>query len=96
MSRQLSQIYLGVKDIDSPHADKVLDRLNSLNSIDEIVSAISAHNGRRVISFRVAQRILNTKLELGRFEDLDQLATVAGVGAKRFTAIIHGLGNNNR
>ena len=91
----MSQIYLGLKDIDPPDADKVLDRLNSLNSADEIVSAIATCAGRRVISFRVAQRILNTKLELGRFQDLEQVATVAGVGTKRFTAIIYGLGNNN-
>jgi len=70
---------------------RALDRLNSLNSPEEIVRAIAADFGRKALSIRVAQRIVNRRQELGSFRDWPQLATVPGIGAKKLSSIIHAL-----
>jgi hypothetical protein len=70
---------------------KILDRLNSLNSAEEMTSVISANAGHKVLYKRIAQRILNEKAVLGRFQHLQQVAIVPGVGKRRFNIIIYAL-----
>lgn len=94
MSRQLSQVYLGPKDVNTIKASKILDRLNSLNSAGEMASVIAAHTGQRVLSIRLARRILSKRVELGGFQDLRQVAAVTGVGTKILTTIIYALGDH--
>lgn len=92
MSRQGFHVYWWPKNINSETSGKILDRLNSLNSAEEIVTVVATHAGQRVLSIRIAQRIFGTKEELGRFRDLRQIAAVPGVGTKRFTSIMNAFG----
>ena len=93
MIRQLSQIYLGPNDVDSERASKILNRLNSLNSAEEIMGIIGTYEGKRVLGNRIAQRILKAKNEIGKFKDLNQIAVLPGIGAKRFVIIMSALAN---
>ncbi len=93
MNGQGFQVYSGLKNVNSETASKILDRLNSLNSAEEIASVVATYAGQRVLSIRIAQRILGTKEELGRFQALKQVAAVPGIGTKRITSIINALGD---
>ncbi len=93
MNGQGFQVYSQLKNVNSETASRILDRLNSLNSAEEIASVVAAYAGQRVLSIRIAQRILGTKEELGRFQELKQVATVPGIGTKRITSIINALGD---
>ena len=92
MNGQGFRIYRGLNNVTSETSSKILDRLNSLNSAEEIASMVATYSGQRVLSIRIAQRLLTMKEELGRFQDLKQVTTVPGIGTKRFTSIINALG----
>ncbi len=87
-TRQRPRLYSLPKNITPKKVGKILDRLNSLNSVDEIISVLEAYAGQKVLGDRLARRILNTRLSMGKFNDLKQIATVAGIGQGKFTAII--------
>jgi hypothetical protein len=74
--------------INQEKANKVLAKLNSLDSIAEITSLISRHDEQHAIGKRMAQRILNMRREVGHFRDLNQVAMVPGIGHKRLAIII--------
>jgi hypothetical protein len=93
MNGQGFRVYSGLKNVNSETASEILDRLNSLNSAEEIASVVAEYAGQRVLSIRIAQRILGTKEELGRFQELKQVAAVPGIGTKRITSIINALGH---
>lgn len=93
LSRQIFQVYLGIDDVDSERASKILDRLNSLNSAEELMSVAGRHAGQNVFGIVIAQRIFNTKTKIGKFQDLNQVATVPGIGRKRFIIIMSALGD---
>jgi len=92
MNGQGFQVYWGLKNVNSETSSKILDRLNSLNSAEEIASVVATYAEQRVLSIRIAQRIFSMKEELGRFQSLQQVAAVPGIGAKRFTSIMNALG----
>ena len=94
MNRQIFQVYLEPNDIISEKVNRILDRLNSLNSATEIMNAVGSHMGQRVLSPRIAQRILNAKMQTGKFRDLNQVAIVPGIGHKRFTIIMSALNDS--
>jgi len=93
MNGQGFQVYWWLKNVNSETSSKILDRLNSLNSAEEIASVVATYAGQRVLSIRIAHRLFSMKEELGRFQDLQQLAAVPGIGAKKFTSIINALGD---
>ena len=95
MSKQIFQVFLEPNNITSEEVGNILDRLNSLNSTAEIIKAIGTHAGQNVVGLRIAQRILNVKMQAGKFRDLNQIATVPGIGYRRFTIMISALGNHN-
>jgi hypothetical protein len=90
---QIPEISLRPRDIDSIIVVKVLTLLNSLNTPKEVKNAITMRAGERVLSIRIAQRIVNKREELGRFKDLEQVAAVPGIGIKKFNAIIYAFGD---
>lgn len=92
MNGQGFQVYWGLKNVNSETSSKILDRLNSLNSAEEIASVVATYAEQRVLSIRTAQRIFSMKEELGRFQSLQQVAAVPGIGAKRFTSIMNAFG----
>jgi hypothetical protein len=94
MQGQGFQVYWGLKNVNPETSSKILDRLNSLNSAEEIASVVATYAGQRVLSIRIAQRIFSMKEELGRFQDLQQVAVVPGIGPKKFTSIINALGGS--
>jgi len=89
MNGQGFHVYWWPKNINSETSSKILDRLNSLNSAEEIAGVVATYAGQRVLSIRIAQRIFGMKEELGRFQDLRQVAAVPGIGTKRFTSIMN-------
>lgn len=94
MSRQIFQVYMEPNNITTEKVSRILDRLNSLNSATEIMNAVGSHMGQRVLSPRIAQRILNAKMQTGKFKDLNQVAIVPGIGHKRFTIIMSALNDS--
>ena len=96
MNGQSFHVYWWPKNINSETSRKILDRLNSLNSAEEVVRVVAAYAGQRVLSVRIAQRIFGVKEELGRFQDLQQVAAVPGIGTKRFTSILNALGDSTQ
>jgi len=93
INSQIPDAYSRPRAIDSIKAVKALALLNSLNTPNEVKNAITMRNGERLLSIRIAQRILNKKEELGGFKDLKQVAAVPGVGIKKMNAIIYALGD---
>jgi hypothetical protein len=92
MKGQGLQVYWRLKNVNFETSSKILDRLNSLNSAEEIASAVATYAGQRVLSIRIAKRVFSVKEELGRFQSLRQVAAVPGIGSRRFTSIIAALG----
>jgi hypothetical protein len=93
MNGQGFQVYWELKNVNSEISSKILDRLNSLNSAEQVASVVATYAGQTVLSIRIAQRMINRKEELGRFQDLQQVAAVPGIGDKKFTSIINALGD---
>lgn len=93
MNEQGFQVYWELKNVNSEISSKILDRLNSLNSAEQIASVVATYAGQMVLSIRIAQRIISRKEELGRFQDLQQVAAVPGIGDRKFTSIINALGD---
>ncbi len=83
------------KDVAPEDANRILDRLNALNSAEEIAGSVANHTGQRVLSMRVAKRIFKNRVALGKFQDLRQVAAVPGVGIKKFTAIVAAFSNSD-
>ena len=93
--RQNLQLCPVPRNITLERADRILNRLNSLNSADEIMSALKTYSGQKVLGMRIAQRILKTRAEVGKFDDLKQIALVPGIGLLRFSAILQALCDSN-
>jgi flavorubredoxin len=91
MSRDIFQVYLGPNTLTSEEAGKILDKLNSLNSSAEIMGVLGTYGGQKVFGNRIAQRIFNTKAQIGKFQSLNQVAAMPGIGYKRFNAILSAL-----
>jgi len=83
--------YLRPQDVEPAEAIRVLAFLNTAQTARGIVDAIKLAGGGDV-GIRVAQSILNRRVQLGKFTDLKQVTSVTQVGARRFTKIIEGLG----
>jgi DNA uptake protein ComE-like DNA-binding protein len=91
MNWQSCQISSLLASITSDKEAKILRRLNSLNTADEIINALSTYTRQEVFGYNLALRIVKIKREMGGFQNIRQIASVPGVGAKRFTAIINAL-----
>ena len=91
MTPSNKKAYLRPQDVKPAKAVRVLLFLNTAQTTREIVDAIKLAGGRDV-GIRVAQSILNRRVQLGKFTDLKQVTSVAQVGARRFTKIVEGLG----
>jgi hypothetical protein len=93
LCRQIFQIYLGTDNVDSEYTGKILGRLNSLNSAEEVMKAIGTYGGQNIFGMVMAQRILKTKARIGQFRDLNQLATLPGIGPKKLSLLMAALGD---
>ena len=94
MNGQGFQVYRNPTNISSETSSKILDRLNSFNSAEEMARVVAAYTGQRVLSVRIAQRVFSMKEKVGKFQDLQQVAIVPGIGIKKFTSIINALGGS--
>ncbi len=72
-------------DISPRRAANVLKRLNSFDSAQQLRSTLG------ILGRKDAQRIVDFKIELGKFEDLEQVMIVRGIGPKKFDFIVRGL-----
>jgi hypothetical protein len=93
LCRQIVQIYLGTDNIDSEHTGKILGRLNCLNSAEEVMKAIGKYSGQSIFGMVMAQRIFKAKTRIGQFRDLNQLATLPGIGPKKLSLLMAALGD---
>lgn len=91
MSRPIFQVYLGLNNIADDQAGKILDRLNALNSTEEIMRILNRHVEQNVFGVGMAQRILKTKAKIGKFQDLNQVATMSRIGPKKFSIMLSAL-----
>jgi len=91
MTKQIFQVYLGVNNVTSDRAGKILGRLNSLNSIEEIVRILNRQVTQNVFGIGMAQKILSTKAKIGKFQSLNQVATMSRIGPKKFSIMLSAL-----
>ena len=71
--------------------DKVLSRLNSIETPLELKNAINIYNGKPIWNTLSAKRILDARAELGSFKELQEVAVLRGIGPKRFNVIMNAL-----
>jgi len=74
--------------------DKVLARLNSIETPLELKNAIIAYTGyteKPIMNIRSANGILAARAELGKFRKLQEVTVLRGIGTKRFNAIVNAL-----
>ncbi|MCK4826152.1 hypothetical protein KA005_60970, partial [bacterium] len=81
------------RDIPLEKANQLLHRLNSFDSAKQLENVTNKYPETKILSIGDAQRILRTKVELGEFQDLQHVACVRRIGAKKFDAIVRTLSN---
>jgi len=75
---------------------KILDRLNSFQSEDEIIHIVQEYANQSIIGRRIAHSILKRRAELGGFKNLKELAATARLGPTKFTILIYALYYNKQ
>ena len=80
--------YLKPRDISSGKTNQIMNKLNSFGSAEQLENLINQCARKKILSTGDAQRILRQKVELGEFRDLQQVACVPRIGAKKFDAIV--------
>jgi hypothetical protein len=81
-------IYPVPVNITPEQVEKILDRLNSVNTEEEILNMVRTYAGQGVVGKKIARSILNWRRESGTFKDLQQLAATPRVGSSRFAIIL--------
>jgi hypothetical protein len=81
------------RNITPEQAKKILDRLNSLNTEEEILNMVRMYAGQGVVGKKIARSILKWRKKFGTFKDLQQLAATPRVGSSRFAIILFSLCN---
>src|SRR5215218_6193901 len=79
--------YLRPEDIRPARARQVLNFLNAAQTAEEIATAVEIPHELDV-GFRLGQRILDRREQLGRFANLQQVADIPLIGPERFTEIV--------
>lgn len=79
------------KDIYPVEAAKILDRLNSFNSAEQLRSTIENRTREKLLSIGDAQRILHSKAKIGEFQELQQISSIIRIGSKKFDLIVRAL-----
>jgi hypothetical protein len=85
------KVYLKPRDIPLREAARILNRLNSFNSAEQLNSTVQNRTKQMILSTGDARRILHSKEELGEFKDLQQVAVIQRIGAKKFNLIVRAL-----
>ncbi len=88
-SRRAFDAYVKPQDIPPHKAAKILSKLNSFDSGEQLMSLIGKDATRMILSPTDAKRILRKKQDLGEFRDLRQVKAVRGVGPKKFNFIVN-------
>ena len=78
-------------NITPEQAEMILNRLNSLNTEEEILNVVRIYAGQGVVGKKIAHSILKWRRESGTFKDLQQLAATPRVGSSRFAIILFSL-----
>ena len=86
-------MFLKSKNISPIIAAKILNRLNSLDSAVQLENTILERTRERTLSTKDAQRILDSRVELGEFQNLQQVAAVSRIGSKKLDSIVNALSN---
>ena len=85
--------YLRPQDVPEVVSARILAFLNAAEMTQEIMKHAVLSNGSKVISNRVAQNILDSKVRLCGFKNLEQVACVPRIGTKTFTGMVQALNN---
>jgi len=93
MSRPIFQIYLGPDNVDPDQASRILCKINSLSSATEMMEVIGKNISPGSFAAGTAQRIFDAKAKVGKFQNLNQVATTHGIGRKKFSLLISALYN---
>jgi hypothetical protein len=86
----MNKLILRPVDVKTEKAAKILMILNNAKTAQEIADTVELPNERDV-GIKVAEKILEKRMELGAFASLEQIAKVPQVGPERFTAIVKSL-----
>jgi hypothetical protein len=95
VSRQIFQIYLGIDEVSPDHANKILGKINSLNSVEAVMDVIETHTGPSSFAVGTAQRIVEAKMKMGKFQNLNQIAIMPGIGRKKFGLLVSAFGDTS-
>lgn len=90
-AKKICCLYPVPRNITPEQVKKILNRLNSLNTEEEVINIVRMYAGQRVIGEKIAHSILKWRKELGTFKDLQQLAATPRVGPSRFATILFSL-----
>ncbi len=93
IGNESSESHLKPSDISQEKANQILHRLNSFSQAEQLKNEINKYAKTKLLSIGDAQSILRMKVELGEFQDLQHVAYVRRIGAKKFDAIIRELSN---
>ena len=93
-SREYLRYYLRPRNIPPEEASRILDRLNSLSSAEQLENVVNKHAKKKILTTGDAQRILHEKAQLVEFQDLQQVTCVRTIGAEKFDAIVRALSNH--
>jgi DNA uptake protein ComE-like DNA-binding protein len=91
MVTPIFQIYLGTDYVDQDKASKILSKINSMSSAKEMMEIISNNVNYGGFAKGTAQRIFDARAKVGRFQNLNQVATTHGIGRKKFGLLISAL-----
>jgi len=86
--------YLKPRDIPREKAAKILSKLNSFDSAEQLEKGIQGHTQQMILTAGDTQRILHARKQLGKFQELRQVSTIYRIGAKKFDFIVRALSNN--
>ncbi len=90
MDREKRPEYANLQEIAKSTSGKVLSFLNTVQSAEEIASAVE-FKGERDVGMKIAQNILDWRARLGGFKDLSEVAATPQVGDVRFSQIVSAL-----
>ena len=75
-------------DISAEESANILDKLNSLESTEELERKIRKRAKRMILGHEDAKRIFQIKLESGEFKNLEQIWAVRRIGIEKFGLIV--------
>ena len=82
------RVYLRPGDLSPDDAARILNRINSLKSIEHLQKMVENQGEEITLSVRDIKQIISSREKQGEFQALRQLAAVNRIGTKKFDMIV--------